>query len=144
MYIVQLWLSQDNKMADLNNLQAAQTVKLAGSDSSGVETTFISSTLNGEIKSADILNVTVLQTTLIVNQSAAPVEVKVGASPLVNRKSVLIQAQGSNVIYGFSSTVHPFTLANGSTITLAVGDGVRVWVDRSSVGNVNVAIAEFA
>lgn len=81
---------------------------------------------------------------MVVNQTGSPVEVKVGASPLVNRKSVLIQAQGSNVVYGFSSTVQPFTLANGSTITLAVGDGVRVWVDRTSNGNVNVAIAEFA
>lgn len=71
-------------------------------------------------------------------------EVKVGATPLINRKSVLIQAQGSNVTYGFSAASQPFTLSNGSTITLAVGDGVRVWVDRSSIGNVNVAIAEFA
>lgn len=71
-------------------------------------------------------------------------EVKVGATPLMNRKSVLIQAQGSNVTYGFSAGSQPFTLSNGSTITLAVGDGVRVWVDRSSIGNVNVAIAEFA
>lgn len=131
-------------MADLNSLQAAQTIKIAGSDSSGVETTFVNSTLNGEIKSADILNVSVAQAVLVVNQSATPVEVKAGASRLVNRKSVLIQAQGTNVVYGFSAASQPFLLTNGATITLSVGDGVGVWIDRTSNGNVNVAIAEFA
>lgn len=131
-------------MADLNSLQAAQTIKIAGSDSSGVETTFVNSTLNGEIKSADILNVSVAQAVLVVNQSAAPVEVKAGASRLVNRKSVLIQAQGTNVVYGFSAASQPFLLTNGATITLSVGDGVGVWIHRTTNGNVNVAIAEFA
>lgn len=131
-------------MADLNNLQSAQTIKIAGSDSSGVETTFVNSTANGEIKSADILNISVLQSVLVVNSNNSPVEVKVGASPLLNRKSVLIQAQGTNVVYGFSALSQPFTLSNGATITLAIGEGVRVWVDRTSNGNVNVPIAEFA
>lgn len=132
-------------MADLNNLQAAQTIKIAGSDSSGTETTFVNSTANGEIKSADLLNVSVLQSILSVSVAGAAVEVKVGASRLVNRKSIQIQAQGTNIIYGYSSTVQPFTLANGSTITLSVGDGVGVWVDRASgAGSADVAIAEFA
>lgn len=131
-------------MADLNTLQAAQSVKIAGSDSSGTETNFVNSTSNGEIKSADILNVSAVQTVLIVNSSTSPQEVKVGATPLLNRKSILIQAQGTNVVYGFSVSSQPFTLANGATITLSVGDGVRVWVDRTSTGNVNVPIAEFA
>lgn len=131
-------------MADLNNLQAAQTIKIAGSDSSGVETTFVNATSNGEIKSADILNVASTQAILVVNGSAAPVEVKAGASRLVNRKSVMIQAQGTNVIYGFTSGSQPFTLANGSTITISVGDGVGIWIFRTSNGNVNVPIAEFA
>ena len=37
-------------MADLNNLQAAQTIKIAGSDSAGAETTFVNSTLAGSLQ----------------------------------------------------------------------------------------------
>lgn len=130
-------------MADLNNLQAAQTIKIAGSDSSGVETTFVNSTLNGEIKSADILNVTVTQSLLSIGTSAT--EIKVGASRLVNRKSVQIQAQGTNLVYGYSSGTQIFTIANGETVVLSLGDNMGVWIKRSSgIGNVNVAIAEFA
>ena len=130
-------------MADLSDLQAAQTIKIAGATASG-ETNFVNATLNNEIKAADILNVAVAQAVLVVNQTASPVEVRAGASRLANRKSVMIQAQGTNVVYGFSATSQPFTLANGATITISLGDGVGVWIDRTSNGNVNVAIAEFA
>lgn len=131
-------------MADLDNLQASGSVKIAGANSSGVETNFVNATSNGELKASDILNVSVAQAVLVVNQTASPVEVKAGLARLVNRKSVMIQAQGSNVVYGFSAASQPFTLANGSTVTIALGDGVGVWIDRTSNGNVNVAIAEFA
>lgn len=131
-------------MSDLTDLQAAQTVKIAGASTSGSETNFVNATVNGDLKAADILNVSVAQAVLVVNQAASPVEVKAGVSRLANRKSVLIQAQGSNIVYGFTSGSQPFLLPNGTTVTLAVGDGVEVWIDRTSNGNVNVAIAEFA
>lgn len=132
-------------MADLNNLQAAQTIKIAGSDSSGVETTFINSTLSGEIKSADLINVSILQTTLSVSVAGAPIEVKVGASRLANRKSVQVQANGTGVVYGYSVGSQPFVLANGSSITISLGDAVGIWVDRASgAGAVDVIIAEFS
>lgn len=131
-------------MADLTELQASQSIKIAGADSSGVETNFVNATSNGELKAADFLNVSITQSTLVVNGTGSPVEVKVGASRLANRKSVMIQAQGTNVIYGFSAASQPFTLANGSTITISIGDSVGVWIFRSSNGNVNVPVAEFA
>ncbi len=131
-------------MADLSDLQAAQTIKIAGSSSTGVESTYVGSTLTGEIKAADILNVSVAQAILVVNATGSPVEVKAGASRLTNRKSVMIQAQGTNVVYGFDALSQPFLLANGATIVISLGDGVGVWIDRTSNGNVNVPIAEFA
>lgn len=132
-------------MADLDQLSAAQTIKIAGAQGSGLETNFVDATANNEIKSADILNVSFTQGTVSVSVAGLAQEIKAGVSRLANRKSVLIQAQGTNVVYGFSSTSQPFTLANGSTITLAVGDGLGVWVDRSSgSGSVTVAFAEFA
>lgn len=132
-------------MADLSALNATDGVKIAGADSSGAETNFVNATANGDLKSADILTANVVQTTLSVSVAGAAVEVKVGGSPLANRKSVLIQAQGTNVVYGFASGSQPFQIGNGETISLALGPGVSVWVDRSSgAGSVSVVIAEFA
>jgi adhesin HecA-like repeat protein len=111
----------------------------------GDGTDFVNVTSNNELKSADILNVSFTQGTVSVSVAGAAVEIKSGVSRLANRKSVLIQAQGTNIVYGFSSSSQPFNLANGSTITLSVGDGLGVWVDRASGGgSVNVAFAEFA
>lgn len=131
-------------MADLNGLQASETIKIAGADSSGNETNFANVSVNGEIKAIDILNVSVAQALLTVNATGTPVEVKAGSSRLANRKSVMIQAQGTNVVYGFASDVQQFLLPNGATVTLSVGDNVGVWIDRTSNGDVKVAIAEFA
>lgn len=100
-------------MADLNSLQAAQTIKIAGSDSSGTETTFVDSTALGEIKSADVLNGGAgTQAALTVGTTA--VEVRVGASPLANRKNVTLFNNSSVTMYwGFSNTV---TVSSGTPI----------------------------
>ena len=131
-------------MSNLTELQSTLPVKLAGASSSGGETNFVNATANGEIKSADFLNAAVVQAVLSVG-TAASVEVRAGASRLVNRKSVQIQAQGSNLTYGYTSGSQIFTIANGETLVLSIGDGVGIWLRRASgIGNVNVAIAEFA
>lgn len=131
-------------MADLNGLQASETIKIAGADSSGNETNFANVSVNGEIKAIDILNVSVAQALLTVNATGSSVEVKAGSSRLANRKSVMIQAQGTNVVYGFTPDTQQFLLPNGATVTLSIGDNVGVWIDRTSNGDVKVAIAEFA
>lgn len=121
------------------------SIKIIGADSLGNETNSVDSTANNELKTADFLNTSVTQAVLSVSSAGSPVEVKAGVLPLQNRKSIIIQAQGSNVVYGFSSSLQPFQLPNGSLVVLSVGDGISVWVDRSSgAGPVNVAIAEFA
>lgn len=131
-------------MADLSSKKASQTVKIAGASSSGSESTFAGVTDNQDLQTADILNVNVAQGILNVGTGAS-VEVKVGATPLANRKSILLQAQGSNVTYGFSAGSQPFTLANGSLVTLTLGENISVWVRRTiGLGTVPVAIAEFA
>lgn len=133
-------------MADLDSLHASGSVKIAGSDSSGQETTYVNSTPNGEIKASDILAVNVAQGTLTLAFGGAAQEVRAGANPLANRKSVLIQAQGSNIFYGFSAGSQPFTLANGSSVSLDLGPNIRVYVSRQGIGlgTVPVAFAEFA
>ena len=131
-------------MADLNALQASDSTKITGADATGNETNFVGSTVNGELKTADILNVSVSQALLSV-AAGAIVEVKVGASRLTARKSVQIQAQGINVFYGYTSSSQIFSIPNGTTVILSLGDGVGVWVKNVGVLTASpVAIAEFA
>ena len=131
-------------MADLNALNSTDSVKIAGADASGLETNFVNATANGDIRAADILTVSVVQGTVSATTGAA-IELKVGGTPLINRKSILIQAQGSNVIYGFNSTNQFFTIASGTQISLTLGPGISIWVKRSGgTGGVTVAFAEFA
>jgi hypothetical protein len=131
-------------MADLSELNSGLPVKLTGASSSGAETNFVNATANGDLKAADILNAAVTQGSFSLGLNT-PVEVKAGASRLVNRKSVQIQAQGTNIQYGYSAGSQPFTIPNGTTVVLALGDGVGVWVVRTGgLLNVTLAYAEFA
>lgn len=126
-------------MADLTDLEAAQTVKITGATNSG-ETSFVNS-FNSQLQSADLINTTSTQTTLSVSTTAQ--ECKVGGSTLANRKLLLIQVQGSGFVYGFSSGSQPFDLPNGSTLSLALGPNISVWVRKAS-GTANVAVAELS
>lgn len=128
-------------MADLTDLQAAQTIKVVGASSSGIETNAVNATANGDLQSADLLNVSVVQTTINVTTSA--VEAKVGGSNLTNRKMIIIQVQTGNMTYGFSSGSQPFTIPNGTTLTLALGPNISIWLRRTS-GSGNVAVAELS
>lgn len=125
-------------MADLTDLQAAQTVKLAGASSSGNETGFIAE-YNAQISGSDILNGTALQTVLSVGTTA--VAARVGANNLVFRKMLIIQCQTANMTYGFASGSQPFTIPNNTTLMLSVGPNVTIYLRRTS-GSGNVVIAE--
>ena len=128
-------------MADLNELEAAQTIKLAGADASGSETHFVNATANNELKSADVLNVSAGNTTLTITTTASLAQV--GGSPLAGRKLLIIQAQTNSIVWGFSAVSQPFTLANGASLYLSVGDGISVYLRRTT-GSGPVAVAELA
>lgn len=128
-------------MADLNDLQSAGTVKLVGSDGSGAEQTPIQSTTKGEIVSSDILNTSAVQTTLTLTTTA--VEARVGLSNLTGRKVLMIQAQTSNVVWGFSSGSQPFTLASGASLYLSLGESITLYLKKTS-GSGPVVIAEIS
>lgn len=125
-------------MADLDNLQASQSVKIAGADSSGNETTFVKATDSGDIQSADLVNVgTGVQSALTVGITS--VEIKVGASPLANRKLLTLYNNSNVTIYwGYTSGV---TVASGTPIfksqfiTWAVGDQQSIFVIAGAASN---------
>jgi hypothetical protein len=132
-------------MADLNELEAGQTVKIAGASSSGAETNFVNASSTGELNTADISNNGGVNGALTVGTSS--VEAKVGGSPLSNRKTLTVFNNSNSTIYwGYSSGV---TTANGSPIfknqigTWDIGSNTSVYLIAGSAGN-NVRITENA
>lgn len=125
-------------MADLDNLQASQSVKIAGADSSGNETSFVNATSTGELCTSDIINTgTGVQSTLVVGTSA--VEVKVGASNLVSRKNVtLFNSSNADIYWGYTNTVSISTgtiIFKNQFISWEVGDQQSIYVIAGSAAN---------
>jgi hypothetical protein len=149
-------------MADLNDINAAQSVKIIGSDSTGAEKTPVDSTINGAlhvnirnnsgieagtttnpINSLDILQGTGTQGALTVGITA--VEIKVGASRFTGRKQVTLYNNSNETLYwGFTDAV---TTATGTPIdrkefiTWTVSDNTPLWIIAGSAGN-NTRITE--
>ncbi len=118
-------------MADLTRKLAAMAYKIVGADrSTGNETAFgYVESRDGEIKAVDILNAGGTQGSLSVTSTAT--EIRVGASNLANRKSIMIYNNSTNTIYwGVTNAV---TVANGiplppqSFISLSFSNTVTVW-----------------
>lgn len=96
-------------MADLTDLQAAQTVKVVGSDSSGIETYPAKVSSNQDLSVSDGLKNGGVHGTLTLTTANTAYEAKVGRSRLPGRKSLVITAQ-DNMFWGYDNTV---TTSNG-------------------------------
>lgn len=133
-------------MADLNELQSAGTTKVIGSDASGLETTAVNATGNGDLNTADILRSGGTQGTITVGTSA--VEVKVGGSALSDRKLVNIDNTSSTVLYwGYTSGVTTSSYAGrifkDQQIFLPAGPSCTIYLIAGTAGN-SVRIGEGA
>jgi hypothetical protein len=126
-------------MADLNDVNSAQAVKVIGSNSSGVETTPVKSSLNGELGTSDILDNGGLDTVLALTTTA--VEGKVAGAAKANRKYFIMEALDNNVKWGFSNTTQSFDLFKSQLIMVPCGPNTQIWFKMSS-GTGNVAIGE--
>lgn len=125
-------------MADLSELQNSGSTKMVGASTTGAEVEYINS-FNAQMQTVDILNGTVVQSSLTVGVTAT--ECKVGASILANRKMLIIQPQNSGYMFGFSAALQPFSVANAATLFLSVGPNVSIWIKKAS-GSSTVSIAE--
>jgi len=125
-------------MADLNDIQAAQQVKLIGQDASGVESTPVKSTTLGDLSVSDVPNQTGLSATVALTTTA--IEGKVGGSTMVNRKYIEMQALSSNVKWGYDTTC-PFSLFKDQFFSLPAGENCKVYF-KMSTGTGSVAIGE--
>lgn len=112
-------------MADLSEIQASQSIKIAGASASGTEGSWVDSSATGELFGVDALNAGGTQGAITVGTSA--VEVKVGASALTNRKLVTLHNNSNATFYwGYTSGV---TTSTGTPI---FKDQVMFWAAKSS------------
>lgn len=125
-------------MADLNNIQAAGSTIIVGSDSSGLETNPVKATTLGEIQAVDVPNQTGLSGLVALTTTA--VEGKVGVSTMTNRKYIEMQAISSNVKWGYDTTC-PFDLFKNQFFSLPAGENCKVYF-KVSTGTGSVAIGE--
>jgi len=129
-------------MADIQDIDAAQTIKVVGSDPTGVEETPVSSTIHGEIKIADTHNNGGLDKVLTIT-AGSPLELKVGASRLAARKYVVFEALDTGVKWGFSNSTQSFDVFKRQLLMVPIGENTEIWFDCTS-GTKSVAIAEIA
>lgn len=95
-------------MADLNELSASQTVKIAGSDSTGSETAFISTTLNQSTKQSLDVNVTT------VGRNTAA-----GSIPVVLSENITYSASASGFVPPANAT-DIFEITGSATKTIRI------------------------
>ena len=127
-------------MADFSELQASQPVKIAGAQSDGVETGFVSEYANALCASDLVSSGGGVQGSILVGTTAT--EAKAGASRLNNRKLLLVQPLDGRVYLGFSSAV---TTSSGILVLkkqvfhVSIDDSTPVFLISSSSVNVRVA-----
>lgn len=127
-------------MADLTGIEAAQSIKVIGSDASGLETNPVGATDNNDLQTADILNNGGLDTVLSI-ATGVPQELKVGGTRKADRKYVIMEALDTGIKWGFSSGTQSFDIFKNQLIMMPVGENTEIWFDTIS-GTNDVAIAE--
>jgi len=128
-------------MADISDVQAAQSVKLIGSGPTGVESTPINSTSHGNILSYDVADGGGLDTTITITAGSV-VELKVGAAVLPNRRYIQIQSRGRDVTWGYSALTQSFDAFKNQFFILPFGPNTSVYLKNNGSSSVDVAIGE--
>lgn len=123
-------------MADLSEIQASQSVKIAGSSTSGLESYWVDASATNDLFTADTLKVGGTQGALTVGTTA--VEVKVGVSQLANRKHVTLYNNSNTTMYwGLDSGVNTSTgtpIQKGEMVPWSASTAT-IYVIAGSAGN---------
>lgn len=132
-------------MGDLDQLQASQSVKIAGANASGVESNYAQVANNNNLKVQDGLSNGGVYGTLSMTTANTAYEAKVGASRLSNRKSLIIIAQ-DNMFWGYNNSVTTSTgipLYKGQQLIFSIDSDstFQVWLVASG-NNKTAKIAE--
>jgi hypothetical protein len=133
-------------MADLTELQSSQSVKVIGANASLVETYPQNVSANLDAFTVDRVNTSGVYSSLTVGTTA--VELKVGASPLTERKLVTLDNTSNTTIYwaysnALTTTTYAGRIFKDQQASWPVGPSVSIWLIAGSAGN-TVRISEGA
>ena len=132
-------------MADLSDKEAAQTIKLVGSDTIGVESNYLSVSAKQEARNNDSVNNGAVDGVLALTTAAS--EGKVGASRRVDRKYIWMQGitvtSGATpyILWGFSNTTQSFRLYQDQLMVFPIGENTEIWF-KMPTGTGSVAFGE--
>lgn len=130
-------------MADLSELNSSQPVKIAGADTTGLETNFVNSTSAGELFTIDMLQGNPVCGAITVGTSL--VEAKVGASRATGRKAITIFHNGSGSLYYGCSTMTTSAgtpIFKNTSVTIPCGPNSPVYLISNLAGQ-DVRIIEW-
>ena len=131
-------------MADLDESQSSQSVKLIGAGSDGIETNYVDVTAEGEIKTSSFANVAFLDANISV--STTEILANVAGTNLPNRKTLVIFNRGNREIFygttGVSSTTG-IAIQVDELITFDVGENINIYLITNN-GTSTVTIQEFS
>lgn len=146
-------------MADLNEIDRAIPVKIAGSNpATGITDNYqqvdangtaqvglydssgnaIGSTVNRDLQADDTTRAAGLDT--VITMTGAAIEVKVGASRLTTRKYVIMNPTGNACKWGFTSTTQSFDVFKNGFTFFPAGPNTPIWIIGPS--GVTVEIGE--
>jgi len=131
-------------LADLDESQSSQSVKLIGAGSDGIETNYVDVTAEGEIKTSSFANVAFLDANISV--STTEILANVAGTNLPNRKTLVIFNRGNREIFygttGVSSTTG-IAIQVDELITFDVGENINIYLITNN-GTSTVTIQEFS
>ena len=125
-------------MADINDINAAQTVKLVGSSSDGTEQTPIESTNLAELKVADRINQQ--GEDIQISLTTTAVVARVGVSNKADRNYVFLQALDKNIKWGFDTNCR-FDVFRNQLIAIPASDICDIYI-KMSTGTGNIVVGE--
>jgi hypothetical protein len=96
---------------------------------------------NGQLETSDTINSSVVSDTLAL--TTVPVVARIGASNLVNRKALVLQAKSDNILFGFSNSSLPFSLSNNEKAAFDIGPNIDIWV-KMATSTGSIVVAEFS
>ena len=126
-------------MADLNELQASQSMKIIGTDVTATETNPVNASATGDLLCKDAVNTASVSGAISVSTTA--VEAKVGASAQTNRKFLSITPTNGTIYMGSSNAVTTATgtpIFRNQTTMVSFSASVPVWLIAANATDVRI------
>lgn len=128
-------------MGDLTSLESSDTIKIAGSDSTGKETNFVNASPNGDLQTSDIMNTAAVSGVISLTTSAVPI--RVGATNLANRKYIVLEATSAAIVWGFSAASQPFNIFKNQFIMMPCGENITIYA-KVTTGTGDLSVGELS